>query len=124
MTSTRSRRGPWCGADRARAAEARTLAAVSETSPRPVTSATPERSAVGAREIGIVGAGQLARMMLGPATELGLRATVLATDPAESAAAVAARVRLGRHDDEQAVRRLAAEAQALPLDPGHVPTAS
>jgi len=96
---------------------------VSETSPRPVTSATPERSAVGAREIGIVGAGQLARMMLGPATELGLRATVLATDPAESAAAVAARVRLGRHDDEQAVRGLAAEAQVLTFDHEHVPTA-
>ena len=42
----------------------------------------------------MVGAGQLARMMLGPAIELGLELEVLATDPAESAAAVAARVRL------------------------------
>ena len=71
----------------------------------------------------MVGAGQLARMMLGPAIELGLELEVLATAPAESAAAVAARVRLGRHDDETAVRGLAEEVDVLTFDHEHVPTA-
>ena len=71
----------------------------------------------------MVGAGQLARMMLGPAIELGLELEVRATDPAESAAAVAARVRLGRHDDETAVRGLAEEVDVLTFDHEHVPTA-
>ncbi|MFC7376598.1 5-(carboxyamino)imidazole ribonucleotide synthase [Brachybacterium sp. GCM10030267] len=76
-----------------------------------------------AAAVGIVGGGQLARMMLGPAIELGLATTVLATAPEESAAAVAGRVRLGRHDDEQAVRGLAGEVDAITFDHEHVPTA-
>ena len=62
-------------------------------------------------------------MMLGPAIELGLDLEVLATAPDESAAAVAATVRLGRHDDEQAVRGLADGVDALTFDHEHVPTA-
>ncbi|MGP9539036.1 5-(carboxyamino)imidazole ribonucleotide synthase [Brachybacterium sp. AOP43-C2-M15] len=62
-------------------------------------------------------------MMLGPAIELGLTAPVLATDPAESAADVAARVRIGRHDDEQAVRGIADEVEVLTFDHEHVPAA-
>src|SRR5699024_6666476 len=73
------------------------------------------------RRIGVVGAGQLARMMLGPAIELGLETTLLATAPQESAAAVAARVRIGRHDDEEAVRALAGEVDAITFDHEHVP---
>ncbi|MGO2360432.1 MAG: hypothetical protein ACTH6N_04795, partial [Brachybacterium tyrofermentans] len=67
----------------------------------------------GARRVGIVGAGQLARMMLGPAIELGLATPVLATDPAESAAAVAGQVLLGRHDDAEAVQALADEVDVV-----------
>lgn len=81
-----------------------------------VAPATPS-----ARRIGIVGAGQLARMMLGPAIELGLTTTVLATATDESAAAVAANVQLGRHDDEQAVQGLAATTDVLTFDHEHVP---
>ncbi|MBE9402923.1 5-(carboxyamino)imidazole ribonucleotide synthase [Brachybacterium sp. Marseille-Q2903] len=73
--------------------------------------------------IGVVGAGQLARMMLGPAIELDLPLTVLASDPAESAAVVAGRVRTGRHDEESAVRALATEVDVLTFDHEHVPTA-
>ena len=65
-----------------------------ETTPRPDQ---PTTAGSGARCLGIIGAGQLARMMLGPAIELGLTTPVLTTDPAESAAAVASRVRqIGR----------------------------
>lgn len=62
-------------------------------------------------------------MMIGPAIELGLETTVLATAPGESAAAVAGQVQLGSHDDEQAVRRLAAEVDAITFDHEHVPAA-
>ena len=71
----------------------------------------------------MIGAGQLARMMLGPAIELDLGLTVLAADPAESAAAVAGAVRPGSHDDEQAVRALAAEVDVITFDHEHVPPA-
>lgn len=74
-----------------------------------------------ARRIGVVGGGQLARMMVGPATELGLALTVLATSPEESAAQVAGRVQLGRHDDEGAVRALAASVDVITFDHEHVP---
>ncbi|MCT1385917.1 5-(carboxyamino)imidazole ribonucleotide synthase [Brachybacterium sp. p3-SID1565] len=62
-------------------------------------------------------------MMLGPAIELDLPLTVLASDPAESAAVVAGRVRTGRHDEESAVRALATEVDVLTFDHEHVPTA-
>ena len=62
-------------------------------------------------------------MMLGPAIELGLETTVLATAPGESAAAVAGQVQLGRHDDAQAVRELTAQVDAITFDHEHVPTA-
>ncbi|MGP5077521.1 5-(carboxyamino)imidazole ribonucleotide synthase [Brachybacterium alimentarium] len=62
-------------------------------------------------------------MMLGPAIELGLPTPVLATSREESAAAVAGQVLLGRHDDEQAVRRLADSADVITFDHEHVPTA-
>ena len=91
-----------------------------ETTPRQDLNHAPEGAP--ARRIGVIGAGQLARMMLGPAIELGLEVEVLATDPAESAAAVAGAVRLGRHDDPAPVRALAAEVDALTFDHEHVPT--
>ncbi|HLQ80151.1 MAG TPA: 5-(carboxyamino)imidazole ribonucleotide synthase [Brachybacterium sp.] len=96
-----------------------------ETPPRPEQPSVPDADAGArsARTVGIIGAGQLARMMLGPAIELGLTTPVLATDPAESAAAVAARVQLGRHDDERSVRELAADVEVLTFDHEHVPTA-
>lgn len=72
--------------------------------------------------IGVVGAGQLARMMLGPAIELDLPLIVLASAEQESAAVAASEVRLGRHDDETAVRDLAREVDVLTFDHEHVPT--
>ncbi|MGP9693898.1 5-(carboxyamino)imidazole ribonucleotide synthase [Brachybacterium sp. AOP25-B2-12] len=62
-------------------------------------------------------------MMLPAAIELDLPITVLATDPSESAARVAHDVRLGRHDDADAVRALAATCEVLTFDHEHVPPA-
>lgn len=82
---------------------------------------TPCSPSVPARRIGVIGGGQLARMMLGPAIELGLAVEVLATAPDESAAQGAAAVRIGRHDDPAAVRDLAEAADVLTFDHEHVP---
>lgn len=71
--------------------------------------------------VGVVGAGQLARMMAGPATELGIPLSVLATDIAESAAQVIPRTVIGRHDEEDAVRSLAQDVEVITFDHEHVP---
>lgn len=73
--------------------------------------------------IGIVGGGQLARMSVGPAVELGLPLTVLATSAVESAAQAAGSVLLGRHDDPAAVRDLARGVHIVTFDHEHVPQA-
>ncbi|PMC76503.1 5-(carboxyamino)imidazole ribonucleotide synthase [Brachybacterium sp. UMB0905] len=94
---------------------------VRTTSPDSTNVTASERPA--ARRLGVVGAGQLARMMLGPATELDLELVVLATAETESAARVAAQVQIGRHDDEQAVAALAEQVEVLTFDHEHVPPA-
>ena len=76
-----------------------------------------------APRVGIVGGGQLARMSAAPAAALGIGLRVLATDPAESAAQVIHDVVLGRHDDIEALRRLADGCQVVTFDHEHVPPA-
>jgi 5-(carboxyamino)imidazole ribonucleotide synthase len=71
--------------------------------------------------VGVVGGGQLARMMQAPAIALGVGLRVLATSMDESAAQVIPDLHLGRHDDLAALRSLAAGAQVLTFDHEHVP---
>ena len=73
------------------------------------------------RSIGVVGGGQLARMMIPAAIELDLPLVVLATAETESAARVSADTLLGGHDDPAAVRALAERCDALTFDHEHVP---
>lgn len=83
----------------------------------------PAHSTVSAaRTIGVVGGGQLARMMIPAAIELGLTIKVLATDPAESAAQVSSHVSIGAHDDADAVTEFARTVDVLTFDHEHVPT--
>ncbi len=77
----------------------------------------------GAPRVGIVGGGQLARMSAAPAAALGVGLRVLATSPEESAAQVIHDVVLGRHDDLEALRRLAAGCDVVTFDHEHVPPA-
>ncbi len=77
----------------------------------------------GAPRVGIVGGGQLARMSAAPATALGIDFRVLAAEPNESAAQVIHDVVLGRHDDMDALRRLAEGCQVVTFDHEHVPPA-
>ena len=69
----------------------------------------------------MVGGGQLSRMTAAPAAALGVGFRVLALQPDESAAQVAADVVLGRHDDLAALQRLAAGSDVVTFDHEHVP---
>jgi 5-(carboxyamino)imidazole ribonucleotide synthase len=75
----------------------------------------------GVPRVAMVGGGQLSRMTAAPAAALGVGFRVLALDPCESAAQVAADVVLGRHDDLDALRRLADGATVVTFDHEHVP---
>jgi 5-(carboxyamino)imidazole ribonucleotide synthase len=70
----------------------------------------------------MVGGGQLSRMTHQAAIALGQSLRVLATDPAESAALVAADVRIGDHRDLAALQDLAEGATVVTFDHEHVPT--
>ena len=72
--------------------------------------------------VGVIGGGQLARMMQPAAIALGVRLRVLATGPDESAAQVIPDVALGAHDDPQAVLAFARSCDVITFDHEHVPT--
>jgi 5-(carboxyamino)imidazole ribonucleotide synthase len=71
--------------------------------------------------VGMVGAGQLARMTHQAAIALGQSLRVLAAAPGDPAALVAADVRPGRADDPAAVRAFAAGCAAVTFDHEQVP---
>jgi 5-(carboxyamino)imidazole ribonucleotide synthase len=71
--------------------------------------------------VGVVGGGQLARMMQQPAIALGIGLRVLATSIEESAAQAVRDVRLGRHDDLDDLRAFAAGCDVITFDHEHVP---
>jgi 5-(carboxyamino)imidazole ribonucleotide synthase len=70
----------------------------------------------------MVGGGQLARMTHQAAIALGQSLRVLSSGPDESAALVAADVRIGDHRDLAALRGLAEGATVVTFDHEHVPT--
>ena len=71
--------------------------------------------------VGVVGGGQLARMMEQPAIALGVGLRVLATSIEESAAQAVRDVRIGRHDDLDDLRAFAAGCDVVTFDHEHVP---
>lgn len=71
--------------------------------------------------VGVVGGGQLARMLAVPALNLGVRLRVLAMSPEESAAQVIPDVVLGSHTDLAALRQLAQGCDVVTFDHEHVP---
>jgi len=70
--------------------------------------------------IGILGGGQLGRMIGLAARELGYRIAVLDPDPDCPAAGVADRLELARYDDIEAARRLAAGCAVITYELEHV----
>jgi 5-(carboxyamino)imidazole ribonucleotide synthase len=84
--------------------------------------AAPLDPRTGTPVVAMVGGGQLSRMTHAAAIALGQSLRVLATDPAESAALVAADVRIGDHRDLTALQALADGATVVTFDHEHVPT--
>lgn len=78
----------------------------------------PERtdSTTGVRTVGIVGAGQLARMLIEAASALGIRCVVLAAHDDEAAVSSAHEVLLGDGFDAGALERLAACSDVVTFD--------
>jgi 5-(carboxyamino)imidazole ribonucleotide synthase len=84
--------------------------------------ATPVDPRTGLPVVAMVGGGQLARMTHQAAVALGQSLRVLSTGPDESAALVAADVRLGDPRDLDALLALAEGATVVTFDHEHVPT--
>src|SRR6476620_9621378 len=84
--------------------------------------AAPLDPRTGTPVVAMVGGGQLSRMTHAAAIALGQSLRVLATDPGESAALVAADVRIGDHRDLAALQALADGATVVTFDHEHVPT--
>ncbi|YCK42260.1 5-(carboxyamino)imidazole ribonucleotide synthase [Actinomadura sp. ATCC 39365] len=72
--------------------------------------------------VGIVGAGQLARMTQPPAIALGVELRVLAAAPGESAARVIVDTQVGDYRDLADLRAFAQGCDAITFDHEHVPT--
>lgn len=73
--------------------------------------------------VGVVGAGQLARMMAPPAIELDVDLRLLAARADDSAAQVIARTTVGDERGLADLKRFAADLDVLTFDHEHVPTA-
>ena len=88
----------------------------------PSTPTAPSSPAGGWRpKVAMVGGGQLARMTHQAAIAMGQSLRVLAADAADPAAQVSPDVVIGSHTDLDALRRVAAGADALTFDHEHVP---
>jgi 5-(carboxyamino)imidazole ribonucleotide synthase len=81
----------------------------------------PKRAPGGFPVVGVVGGGQLARMMQGPAVELGLQLSVLAESDTAAAALVVPSSPVGEHTDLETVRAFAQHCDVVTFDHEHVP---
>ncbi|GAB2747270.1 5-(carboxyamino)imidazole ribonucleotide synthase [Terrabacter koreensis] len=81
----------------------------------------PKRAPGGFPVVGVVGGGQLARMMQGPAVELGLQLSVLAESDMAAAALVVPSSPVGEHTDLDTVRAFAEHCDVVTFDHEHVP---
>ncbi len=86
-----------------------------------MTSSVDAHVAPGFPVVGVIGGGQLARMLQQPAIALGVGLRVLATSMQESAAHAVRDVRLGDHDDLDDLRAFAAGCDVVTFDHEHVP---
>ncbi|HTU31336.1 MAG TPA: 5-(carboxyamino)imidazole ribonucleotide synthase [Solirubrobacteraceae bacterium] len=85
----------------------------------------PDGSARGGAHVGILGAGQLARMDLEAAIALDLDITVLASSPGDAAVRAGARARIGDHRELAVLEAFAAEVDVVTfefegIDPAHL----
>ncbi|HEX2704192.1 MAG TPA: 5-(carboxyamino)imidazole ribonucleotide synthase [Candidatus Lustribacter sp.] len=81
----------------------------------------PLRAPGGFPVVGVIGGGQLARMLQGPAVELGVQLSVLAEAPDASAALVIPSAPVGDHADVEAVLAFARHCDVVTFDHEQVP---
>jgi 5-(carboxyamino)imidazole ribonucleotide synthase len=82
----------------------------------------PKRAPGGFPVVGVIGGGQLARMMQGPAIELGIQLSILTVTDSDSAALVVPSSPVGEHTDLEAVRAFARDCDVVTFDHEHVPS--
>ncbi|MEZ0241539.1 MAG: 5-(carboxyamino)imidazole ribonucleotide synthase [Chloroflexota bacterium] len=70
--------------------------------------------------IGILGGGQLGRMLALAGRDLGYRVVVLDPDPDAPAAGIADRIEVGSYDDVEAAKRLAADSSVITYELEHI----
>ncbi|WP_141842990.1 5-(carboxyamino)imidazole ribonucleotide synthase [Humibacillus xanthopallidus] len=87
----------------------------------PSKASRPLRAPGGFPVVGVVGGGQLARMMQGPAVELGIQLSILAESETAAAALVVPSSPVGHHTDLEAIRDFAASCDVVTFDHEHVP---
>ncbi|HEX2295647.1 MAG TPA: 5-(carboxyamino)imidazole ribonucleotide synthase [Actinomycetota bacterium] len=78
----------------------------------------------GPASIGILGGGQLGRMLSVAASRLGIRTHVFAPDPDPIAGHVAHRVTTAEYDDEDALRRFAGDVGVVTYEFENIPSAA
>jgi 5-(carboxyamino)imidazole ribonucleotide synthase len=81
----------------------------------------PKRAPGGFPVVGVVGGGQLARMMQAPAVGLGIQLSVLAESELAAAALVVPSSPVGEHTDLDALREFASRCDVVTFDHEHVP---
>jgi len=72
--------------------------------------------------VGVIGGGQLARMMQPAAINLGIHLRVLSATPTDSAAQVIPDTVVGSYEDWEALKAFALECDVITFDHEHVPT--
>jgi 5-(carboxyamino)imidazole ribonucleotide synthase len=90
-----------------------------------IGSGTSETARLGpGSAIGILGGGQLGRMMASAAARLGIRCHVYAPEPDSPAFDVASRHQIGTYDDEAALKQFAAAVDCVTYEFENVPAAT
>jgi 5-(carboxyamino)imidazole ribonucleotide synthase len=87
-----------------------------------IVTGTLRRVRRGTFTVGIIGGGQLARMMHAASIGLGINVRLLAEGPDTAAAQVVHDVTVGDYTDPATVRSFAAECDVVTFDHEHVPT--
>jgi len=87
-----------------------------------VTTTLPQVTSPQPFVVGIIGGGQLARMMYAASVGLGVRVRLLAEGPDVSAATVVHDVTVGDYTDPETVRAFAEGCDVITFDHEHVPT--
>ena len=97
------------------------MVTVADLTPKADPIEAPRPTPGGFPVVGMIGSGQLARMSVGPAVELGINLSVLATAADDGGALAAAHAPVGHHTDLDRVLEFAQHCDVITFDHEHVP---